>query len=193
MRKNNNMSMDLSYLDDLVSKPEYPKEMKEVLDKKKPSALIHSFNIHKDLKTTQMIYSFSSGTRLNGDYAISGKNNKVYHVISNEIIKIIENSKAFSKAKNLLENINDQVIADAHKYINKHTIRLGNFNSHKPQAEIALIEGILFGYQPCCVKEYVNIEYFNKKPHEYYNNNSANNKLCLPCSKKILTKILYKS
>jgi hypothetical protein len=111
-----------------------------------------------------------------------GYHNLVKDILPELIIPDIPSIREEIRA--MTDNISSMYIAEAGAYLNlypRHPRVVNEWNGERP--EVAVLEGVLFGYAPCCIEYYIDTRYLDKPKHGVYLSSGTfeNHVRCLKC------------
>jgi len=91
---------------------------------------------------------------------IIAKKEKTANILE-EKVNVLSSGKISEKVKALYSKIKEMSAAEATKFLIEQPF--GDDGKESP--EVAVIEGLMFGYKPCDVEYYVNTRYFGEEKH----------------------------
>ena len=125
------------------------------------------------------------------EYQIARKG-KFQELIKNtDITRLLDLSGMADKLPPLISQMQDMSIAEALKFLTEYprtnNTALGVENVE--QMEVAILEGIAFGYKPCDIEYYVNIRYLGKEGYaeelgKEFSNQTTGAILCKDCASR---------
>jgi|GEM_PF-3264821 len=131
-----------------------------VLSGEKPGAHVEVHEHLNELFDISPVFSAYNGNRYVTQYAISAAGRKVYDFVSPGDLESFSDLGFEKEAKNLYERIKDMGVAEALSDMSRMEKVPSKFcDAGREKPEVAMIQGMLFGYDKCCVRYYINTRY----------------------------------